>query len=1296
MNPGGSNQQNQQVNGNGFGGFQGSMFNLAPASQPPAQQPLPSTGLFGSQPNNNTGPLFGNGASGPSASATPTTTAGFGQPGAFGTAPPSNIFGQATPNKTTSFGQSTPGSGDAMHTSPDAQSNGSASKPSIFGHGATPQTFGQSSGFGGQGGGFSFGGQNNGVKPSGFGQSPSKPLFGQSAPSSNPLFGTSSASVTSAPSAPTTSAPATAASTPSALFQSGSAPSMFKAPEEKKAVESAPQKPASQFPASTTGPSLFSKSETSVPAATSGGMFGGNATAVSQPPSTDSLFTPKPAATTTDAASTAAPKPFGSLFGAKPTAADAGTQAKPAEAKEQKPFGSLFPPQPDAATKQTSQEKPEPKPQANQNPFGGLFAPSQPSTPKASEQVKASTPFSAPAAAAPKTPSFATQPPQPSATEKAQKVVEESAHAGTAKPPSQAPVAPSMDPVKSVADNLQPRKLPSNLPKHYEADYVLLHQVQTLNECFKREVLKLDPAEDDFDKLVMFYTRVRETIGAPLGFRKDSSATAANAPDISAQQSANVSDTGKGGFTRAPLGSPVKSAQPSGIAPGPVTSGPSSQVGPTSSRKRKSDDDDHSARDDQAGKRARDDSFTAITPSNHLEPTSSRKRKSDDEDHSARDYQAGKRVRDDSSTANIFAQSFSKSKSAESGDETASAGTPKRPNFSLDPSTPASGKPSLVSTTPTASPPKPMFPPSTAGTSATFTPFSQPAVSSTPAAGAVQNSFISKPMGSTTAGPSAPPLQMPKFVAPAAGGSDFFAQFKQKSDQYAKEQKAKRKAEDFDSDEDDEAEWERKDAEEQEKKRKEIEAASKKRVKYTGTGFELEKDSSEDKADKIQFAASAGPSVFQSKTPVSGNNIFGHLSATPSDAEDTDANDTEGTSADTEDNVAKDPSFVPASEDESSRETSDGEVKALPAPGTESSANESGDDVDFSKAVAQSKRSEKADTDESGAATPSGGRSLFDRIQYDQGGNPKRDETTSADNKASSNPFGSLLGDSKFASSFNTPGSTTPNLFSSRPSSAQGGNIFASSTNANSSGGVFSPAPATTASGAGSIFGSSEASSKPGSDNTWKKDSPIKFADNSTNPSQPFSTLFGAKAEPPASKPAAAPTAGFSFGAPSQSGSSHLGSSVLNSDAPSRSTTPGITSDTGAEESGDGEAAEALPQSNLASSRVGEEKEDLILELRGRAYIVNPGVGPEGQGVGYVRILKDRTTSRARVLLRADPSGKIILNTRLMKEVNYTHDANTARFWVPKGGDARPDMWLIRVKQQDVKRLADAMEENKT
>lgn len=1232
MNPGGASQQPA---GGSFSGFKGNMFNVpSTASQSPAQQPLPSGGgLFGagSQQSGSTGALFGNTASsGPSfqpSTAAPTNGNIFGQ--STTGAPSTNIFAQSGQDKPNAFGQSTAFGNDSMQTSPDAKS--AAQKPA-FGSGSSG--FGVSTNFGGSGGGNLFGGTTS--------ASPSKPLFGakpteQPATSSPSLFGATTQPTSSAPAAPSFGggSSSTGSATPSLFSTSTPKPATTaQSPFQSTNIFGAPapstsQKPSEEKAKEETKASQPTPSQPSFTfsGSTSGAPSFSQSTAAapapfggsSQPPSTGSLFAPKTASSEQEKPQPTGGNPFSNLFVPKPAAAEAPkTEQKPSTPP------NIFAPKP------VSNEEPKTNELSKTSTSASPFSAStlgQPSAP-------------APQPPAPQSPAFTIQKPQAASPVSAfapQTTLQSPFKTNGTKPAADVPSSSSTSTAQAPGvDKLQPAKMPPGLDKSTKEDVQMAYRVRLLNESFQREVAKLNPATHSFDTIVQFYLRTRETIGVPVegaGTKRKASTNSDGA--AAAQPSKKAKQFGDVGDSTAAAASPSKITSPQLFG--------ASQSTPATTNKRKATEAD-------------DNDVTSPHPA--------------------------KRTGGDSTTASIFANSFSRSKTSEAN-EPAGAPSPKKLDApSFKPSTPESIKPALFSTTPTASPPKPMFSASTAPASAT-----PPA-----------NPFVLKPSGDTGASSSATPLAIPKF---GSGNTNFFAQFKSKSDKEAEKEKAKRKAEDFDSDEDDEAEWERKDAENQRKKREEIEAQRHKRARFVpGQGFSFDEENSA--TDEEKSDASPASSILDIKPNSIGkpSNIFGHLSATPSESgdneNDDDADDTEEASA-SGDDAARESSFAPTEDLEADKANSK-------TNGTrDSSALESSDDGDFTKALKKSKPADSSDEPASEEQN-SGSRSLFDRVEYDQEGKPKRQ---GEDDKVSS-----LLGSSKYASSFNSSAST-PNPFGalSQPQAEKSGE---SATSKPASTNIFGGSTAASGASTPSVFATGSSPTKLGSDNTWKLNSPIKFASDSTTAApasaeksdsekpagsasgsaNPFSTLFGASsAGAKSGSNGAQGTPGFSFGGPSQTGSSFLAPSAVTSETPSRASTPGMTSDTGAE-SGDGDAAESLPQVDLSRSGAGEEDEDVVVEVRARGLkMVNSAWA--SQGVGSVRILKNRTTSRSRVLLRAQPSGNVVLNARLMKEIKYSVNGTNVQFIVPQPEGAAA-MWAIRCKKEDVSKLATAMEENKS
>ena len=244
----------------------------------------------------------------------------------------------------------------------------------------------------------------------------------------------------------------------------------------------------------------------------------------------------------------------------------------------------------------------------------------------------------------------------------------------------------------------------------------------------------------------------------------------------------------------------------------------------------------------------------------------------------------------------------------------------------------------------------------------------------------------------------------------------------------------------------------------------------------------------------------------------------------------------------------------------------------------------------------------------------------------------------------------------------------------------------------------------------------------PLSDHTWKADSPIKFSASttslpdasSTNVSTassskpPFTGLFGAgipaqtPTKPGASifsnLPSSTPSNGLSFGFGPVKPS--VGTLAAPSNISSRATSPGATTGESAAESateGTEDSTDKPAQLDLMSERVGEENEDVLYEVRAKGLRFDSETKAWiSKGVGPLRVLKHRETGKRRILLRADPSGKVVINSGFLKEGKYENiGCNTVRGLLAdeSGGIG---LWHLRVKNaQENKQLWEVLDENK-
>ncbi|GLI75811.1 hypothetical protein PoHVEF18_004077 [Penicillium ochrochloron] len=162
----------------------------------------------------------------------------------------------------------------------------------------------------------------------------------------------------------------------------------------------------------------------------------------------------------------------------------------------------------------------------------------------------------------------------------------------------------------------------------------------------------------------------------------------------------------------------------------------------------------------------------------------------------------------------------------------------------------------------------------------------------------------------------------------------------------------------------------------------------------------------------------------------------------------------------------------------------------------------------------------------------------------------------------------------------------------------------------------------------------------PAADKTWKPDSPIKFSTDSklSATSAPASTLASTQ-----------PSSGVNSGEAT----------------PDEEPAPGEIFD-------------------MSRANAGEEEETLIYECRAQAFKL--ATGWTSQGKGIARLLKHPETGRARIVVRTDPGGNIVLNTLLKKDFDYSRQSNSVQFLVPQADQEKPEQWAIRVR-------ADAIEE---
>ncbi|KAI2640082.1 hypothetical protein GGS21DRAFT_505046 [Xylaria nigripes] len=129
-------------------------------------------------------------------------------------------------------------------------------------------------------------------------------------------------------------------------------------------------------------------------------------------------------------------------------------------------------------------------------------------------------------------------------------------------------------------------------------------------------------------------------------------------------------------------------------------------------------------------------------------------------------------------------------------------------------------------------------------------------------------------------------------------------------------------------------------------------------------------------------------------------------------------------------------------------------------------------------------------------------------------------------------------------------------------------------------------------------------------------------------------------------------------------------------------------------------------QISLTEGGPGEEDETIVHEVRAKAIKFIP-VQPEDedqdrkspwstQGVGSLRVLKNKQTGAVRMLLRAEPRGHVALNKTILSDVEYKAKDKTVNFVAAKDDGFGLETWVLQVKTAVfANELAKVLESNK-
>ena len=383
------------------------------------------------------------------------------------------------------------------------------------------------------------------------------------------------------------------------------------------------------------------------------------------------------------------------------------------------------------------------------------------------------------------------------------------------------------------------------------------------------------------------------------------------------------------------------------------------------------------------------------------------------------------------------------------------------------------------------------------------------------------------------------------------------------------------------------------------------------------------------------------------------------------------------------------------------------------APGQDSSRKtEKGEDTNAAVEEEKADGVEKEETEAVAPAAP--GRSIFDRLEMDESGQPRREAATEPPAPSHSALEAAPVADARAEDSAKTTGSEKPqSIFSfSKAQQEAPKPLFSFGSTASSGAALPAPAPTKQQDAPKSLFSFANTASTSAAlpAPTPSKGAPKPFftltnvsSDDTDAPVEAEASAESAGAEPD-SQPAftknifgylnpklAQPKLGSLAAAPG---------SVLSSAVTSRATTPGLT--TGEESNAEGggeEGGAATPpekQLDLSGASAGEENEEVLMSVRAKAsaYVSGENIWAT-KGVGELRVLKDKEGGKVRVVLRADTTGKVVMNAALV--AGATYDKAAAKLVnFPMATEGGVQRWLLRTGEEaPATQLSKLLEENK-
>ncbi|SZF02659.1 unnamed protein product [Blumeria hordei] len=115
---------------------------------------------------------------------------------------------------------------------------------------------------------------------------------------------------------------------------------------------------------------------------------------------------------------------------------------------------------------------------------------------------------------------------------------------------------------------------------------------------------------------------------------------------------------------------------------------------------------------------------------------------------------------------------------------------------------------------------------------------------------------------------------------------------------------------------------------------------------------------------------------------------------------------------------------------------------------------------------------------------------------------------------------------------------------------------------------------------------------------------------------------------------------------------------------------------------------EKQEQIDLTATGPGEENEEILHEVRVKALKFvsqseKSGKGWETKGIGPLRVLRHQERGTCRLLLRGDPSGKVVLNKSILGNVNYENTGKTLKLLCASDSGKGLETWVLQLKTEE-------------